>query len=211
MRHVLQGKLEEKTGGSKMYQEKKYNVIYADPPWMQKAGRNLSGGYKTVDGKQVFNCVSTKSEELPYKTMSVEEIAAININGITEKDAVLFLWVTNKYLFDAKRVIDAWGFKYSTTLTWSKSPFGGGMGGTFGVSHETLLFCTRGKINAKTKIKGTVFAVKRPYVNGYPCHSKKPDFFIEMIDKITTGKKIELFARSKREGWGNEIVSDIKL
>jgi len=194
--------------------DKKYSVIYADPAWEQKGGRNLSGGYKKVNGVQVFNSASTKSENLPYKTMSVEEIAKINIKSIVEKDAVLFLWVTNKYLFEAKKIIDAWGFKYSTTITWSKKPFGGGMGGTFRVSHETLLFCTRGKINAKCKIKGTVFEVKRPYVNGYPCHSKKPDFFIEMIELLTEGKKLELFARQKREGWdawGNEVENSIEL
>lgn len=90
----------------------------------------------------------------------------------------------------------------------------GGMGGTFRVSHETLLFCTRGKINAKTKIKGTVFEVKRPYVNGYPCHSKKPDFFIEMIEQLTEGNRLELFARQNRKGWsvwGNEVEESIEL
>jgi len=193
---------------------KRYSVIYADPAWEQKAGRDLSGGYKKVDGKQVFNCVSIKSENLPYKTMTVEEIANLDVKSIIEKDAVLFLWVTNKYLFEAKKVIDAWGFKYSTTITWSKKPFGGGMGGTFRVSHETLLFCTRGKVNAKTKIKGTVFEVKRPYVNGYPCHSKKPDFFIEMIEQLTEGNRLELFARQNRNGWdawGNEVEESINL
>ncbi len=194
--------------------EKKYSVIYADPPWEQKGGRSLSGGYKKVDGEQVFNPASVKSENLPYKTMTVEEIANIDVKSIVEKDAVLFLWVTNKYLFEAKKVIDAWGFKYSTTLTWSKKTFGCCMGGTFGVSHETLLFCTRGKINAKTKIKGTVFEVKRPYVNGYPCHSKKPVFFIEMIEQIAEGNKLELFARENRIGWdawGNEVEQSIEF
>ena len=87
--------------------DKKYSVIYADPAWEQKAGRNLSGGYKKVDGKQVFNCVSIKSENLPYQTMTVEEIASIDVKNIVAKDAVLFLWVTNKYLFEAKKIIDA--------------------------------------------------------------------------------------------------------
>ena len=50
--------------------------------------------------------------------MTVEEIANLDVKSIIEKDAVLFLWVTNKYLFEAKKVIDAWGFKYSTTITW---------------------------------------------------------------------------------------------
>lgn len=192
----------------------KYHVIYADPPWQQKGGRDLSGAYKKVDGKQVFNSTAVKSENLPYKTMSVDEIASLQIKNIVAKDAVLFLWVTNKYLFEAKKVIDAWGFKYSTNITWSKKPHGGGLGGTFRVSHETLLFCTRGKVNAKNRIKGTVFDVKRPYVNGYPCHSKKPDFFIEMIEFLTDGKRLELFARDRRDGWdswGNEVENSVGL
>lgn len=64
-------------------------------------------------------------------------------------------------------------------------------------------------------INGTTwFDVNRKYVNGYPCHSKKPDFFREMIDSVSTGSKIELFAREKHEGWdvwGNEVESSVTL
>ena len=63
---------------------KRYSVIYADPAWEQKAGRDLSGGYKKVDGKQVFNCVSIKSENLPYQTMTVEEIANLDVKSIID-------------------------------------------------------------------------------------------------------------------------------
>lgn len=193
---------------------KKYAVIYADPPWQQKAGRNLSGGYKKIDGKQVFNPASVTSENLPYSTMSVDEIAALNVKSIVAKDAHLYLWVTNKYLLQADKIINSWGFKYSTCLTWAKKPIGGGMGGTFRVSQEHLLFCTRGSLKANTNINGTVFNVKRPYVNGYPCHSKKPDFFIEMIERVSPGNKLEMFARRKREGWdvfGNEVENSILI
>jgi len=193
---------------------KKYNVIYADPPWQQKAGRNLSGGYKKENGVQVFNPVSISSENLPYETLTVDEIASIDVKGITAVDAHLYLWVTNKYLLEASKIINAWGFKYSTCIIWAKKPIGGGMGGTFRVSHENLLFCTKGSLKSNCRIVGTVFSVKRPYVNGYPCHSKKPDFFYDIIDKVSPGNRIELFARNKREGWdcwGNEVESDIEL
>lgn len=192
----------------------KYSVVYADPPWDQKAGPNLSGGYKVVGGKQVFNAKSSRSEDLPYKTMSVAQIAALDVKNIVAKDAHLYLWVTNKYLLEAAAVIEAWGFKYSTSIIWQKNIMGGGLGGAYRISHEQLLFCTRGSLKAKDKIVGTVFNVKRPYVNGFPCHSKKPDFFAEMIDKVSPGPRIELFARTKRENWhswGNEVESDIKL
>lgn len=195
--------------------KKKYSVVYADPPWNQKGGQNLSGGYKKQNGVQVFNPISKNSQNLPYNTLTVEQIANIGVKQIVEDNAYLFIWVTNKYLLEANKIIEAWGFKYSTCLTWSKKPFGIGMGGTFRISHETLLFCTRGSLKSKRKVVGTVFDIKRPYVNGYPCHSKKPPYFYELIESVSPiGNYIELFARSSRLGWdcwGNEIDNNINL
>lgn len=193
---------------------KKYNVIYADPAWKQKAGRPLSGGYKKENGVQVFNPLSDKSADLPYDTMTLDEIKALPVKDIVAKDAHLYIWVTNKYLMDVGEVIKSWGFKYSTTLVWCKKPIGSGMGGTYKVSTEFLIFATRGKLATKKGVNGTWFDVKRKYVNGYPCHSKKPDFFREMIDSVSTGNKIELFAREKHgdwDVWGNEVESSIIL
>ncbi|MEO5991408.1 MAG: MT-A70 family methyltransferase [Ferruginibacter sp.] len=192
---------------------KKYNIIYADPAWQQKAGRPLTG-YKKENGAQVFNPLSNTSAELPYKTMSIEEIKLLPIIDICDKDAHLYMWVTNKYLMEVGEVIKAWGFKYSTTLVWVKKPMGGGLGGSYKISTEFLIFATKGKLKTKKGIKGTWFDVKRKYVNGYPCHSKKPDFFREMIESVSTGNKIELFARENNEGWdawGNEVGNSIKL
>jgi len=193
---------------------KKYNVIYADPAWQQKAGRPLSGGYKKENGVQVFNPLSDKSADLPYPTMSLDDISKLPIKDISDDNSVLFIWVTNKYLMDVGRVISAWGFKYSTTLVWAKKPIGSGMGGTFKVSTEFLIFATKGKLNTKKAINGTWFDIKRKYVNGYPCHSKKPDFFRELIESVCEGNKLELFAREKHEGWdvwGNEVADSITI
>lgn len=195
---------------------KKYNIIYADPAWQQKAGRPLSGGYKKENGVQVFNPISDKSADLPYDTMKFEDILNLPISDLTADNCHLYLWVTNKYLMKAEQVINAWGFKYSTTLVWAKKPIGSGMGGTFKVSTEFLIFATKGKVAdiTKEKVNGTFFEQKRQYVNGYPCHSKKPDFFYELIEKVSAGEKLELFARNKREGWdawGNEIESSLTL
>lgn len=193
---------------------KKYNVIYADPPWRQKAGRPLSGGYKKENGMQVFNPVGNKSAELPYKTMTIEEIKSLPIKEIADEDAHLYIWVTNKYLIDVGEVIRAWGFKYSTTLVWCKKPIGNGMGGTFRVSTEFLVFATKGRLKSKKSITGTWFEVKRKYINGYPCHSKKPDFFRDMIDSVSPGSRIELFARESHNGWdawGNEAPESQEL
>lgn len=191
----------------------KYNVIYADPPWQQKGGRRL-GEYKTENGVQVFSVKDNKSADLPYNTMSLEEIKALPVKDISDKNAHLYIWVTNKYLMDVGEVIKDLGFKYSTALVWCKRPLGGGMGGTYTVSTEFLIFATKGTLKTNKRIKGTWFEVKRKYINGYPCHSKKPDFFRDMISSVSTGTKIELFAREKHEGWdawGNEVSESIKF
>jgi len=195
---------------------KKYNIIYADPAWEQKAGRPLSGGYKKENGVQVFNPVSDTSADLPYNTMKFDDIVNLPIKKLTDDNCHLYLWVTNKYLMKAEQVVKAWGFKYSTTLVWCKKPIGSGMGGTFKVSTEYLIFATKGKVNelVNEKVNGTWFEEKRQYVNGYPCHSKKPDFFYELIEKVSKGKKLELFSRNGRENWdiwGNEVENSIDL
>lgn len=195
-------------------EKNKYSVIYADPPWDQKAGRPLSGGYKKEKGVQVWNPVNNSSQKLPYPTMTLSEIESLPIRDIAADNAHLYIWVTNKFLPDVHRVIKSWGFKYSTTLVWCKKPFGGGLGGAYRITTEYLVFARRGNLKTQGTIKSSWFEVKRPYVEGAPCHSKKPDFFRNIIEEISPGNKIELFARSRHDGWdawGNEIESDITL
>lgn len=192
---------------------KRYAVVYADAPWPTKAGRTFNR-YKVVDGKQVFNFGDNKARDLAYPTMAVEDIAALPVSDLVEKNAHLYFWVTNQYLLQAETIIKAWGFKYSTTLVWAKNPMGGGLGGTFGISTEFLIFATRGSLKATKKVKGTWFNVQRQYENGAPCHSKKPDFFIELIEQVSPGNKLEMFARRKREGWdvfGNQVEDSVNL
>lgn len=193
-------------------ESKKYNVILSDWPSANKAGRALKG-YKMVDGKQIFNKVSDKSRELAYPVLTVDEMCDLPIKDLVADDAHLYFWVTNKFLLKAEKIINAWGFKYSTTLVWSKNPMGDGLGGAYGISAEYLIFATRGSLKAKKRIRQTVFHEKRQYVNGAPCHSKKPVFFHELIESVS-GKGLELFAREQREGWdvfGNQVENSITL
>jgi N6-adenosine-specific RNA methylase IME4 len=126
---------------------KKYQIIYADPPWKQKAGRKLDN-YKVVKGKQIWNSSTSTTEDLPYPTMTVEEIAALPVKKIASKDAHLYLWVTNKYLLQANEIIKAWGFRYVATVVWKKKRMGGGLGGAVKISSEYLLVCRRGNLKA---------------------------------------------------------------
>lgn len=192
----------------------KYNVIYADPPWNQKAGRKLSG-YVIEDGKQVWPDGDKKTENLPYNTMSINDICNLDVESVTADDAFLFMWVTNKYLTQAEKVIKAWGFDYSSCIVWKKKKMGGGLGGLVRITSEFLLYCRKGKPKATGVIEESVFEVKRPYVNGYPCHSKKPAFFAELIESVTpAGARLEMFCREKREGWdvfGNQCENSITI
>lgn len=190
-----------------------YNVILCDAPWKTKAGRQLQG-YRMGEGKQKFVALNNKARDLSYPTMSVKEIKALDVKSISADNAHLFFWTTNQYLPQAFEIIKEWGFKYSTTLVWAKKPMGGGLGGTFGVTTEYLIFATKGKLKSCERIIGTWFEVKRKYVNGYPCHSKKPDFFYELIEKVSPGKRLEMFARNNRKGWdvfGNECENSITI
>lgn len=191
----------------------KYNVIYADPPWQEKAGRTL-GEYTKKNGAQVFSVSDNNSRDLEYPTMTVEQIKAIKVKDIAAADAHLYLWTTNHFLPYAFDVIKAWGFRYSTTLVWAKKAFGGGLGGTFKINTEFLLFAKRGTLKATQINFSTWYQVKRNYENGVPKHSKKPYFFHQLIEQTSPGKRIELFAREKRGSWdvyGNEIQNSIEL
>ena|SRR3990167_9433456 len=175
---------------------KKYQIIYADPPWELKAGSpNL-------------HAKAQGNRPLCYLTMTVEQIQELPISNIADDNSVLFLWTTNKYIKHSFSIIRSWGFQYSTMLVWCKKPKGRGLGGTFGISTEFLMFARRGSLKAINRHWSTWFEAKRGK------HSKKPEMARDIINKCFEGNKIELFARQKAEGWdswGNEVESDIEL
>lgn len=192
---------------------KKYNVIYADPPWKLKAGRNLVMNSRTKNGKGFYSDDS-RARALSYPTMSVKEIKSLNVKDIVADDAHLYMWVTNHHLQFAFEIIKEWGFQYSTTLVWAKNSFGGGLGGTFKVNTEFLLFARRGKLKATKTNYSTWYHLKRNYENGVPKHSKKPYFFHELIESTSPGERLELFAREQRgswDVWGNEVESKVNI
>ena len=159
--------------------DKKYRIIYADPPW--KYGNSMPLG-------------TTEPQDY-YLLMNTEDICAMPIKDITEKDAVLFLWSTSPHLPEALEVAKAWGFTYKTTFIWDKIKHN--MGHYNSVRHEILLVCTKGACTPDVKrLFDSVVSEERTE------HSKKPNVFREIIETIYTyGNKIELFARESPEGW----------
>jgi N6-adenosine-specific RNA methylase IME4 len=134
--------------------------------------------------------------------MTVEQISALPISDLAHPDgAHLYLWTTNGFLPAAFDVLTAWGFCYSTTLVWAKTPMGGGLGGAFGISTEYVLYARRGRVQAADRVRGTWFNWKRPYdERGKPMHSAKPPEFY-VAERVSLAPRLEMFARRARDGW----------
>lgn len=147
--------------------------------------------------------------------MSVANIAALDVDSVANKDAHLYLWTINRYIEASFGVVRAWGFEFSTMLTWAKTPMGGGLGGdAYGLSSEFCLFCRRGNAPALSRIGRSWFDWKRPYFNGAPRHSAKSPEFFSMVEAVSPGPRLEMFARSPRAGWsvwGNEVPCDVEI
>ena len=170
--------------------DKKYNVIYADPPWEEKGGGKIKRGadrhYPLMKTKDIL--------ELPVK-----DIVAI-------EGAHLYLWATNNHLKDAFEVIEAWGFEYVTMITWMKDKLG--LGQYFRGKTEHCLFATTKKKLPYNTIEGKRAQGVTGFIAPRGRHSEKPEEMRQMIEKVSTGEKIELFARKHVDGWdcwGNEV------
>ena len=105
----------------------------------------------------------------------------------------LHLWTTNAFLFDAKRVIEAWGYAYKSCFVWVKPQMG--MGNYWRVSHEFLLFAVRGK----AKFGDHAIKSWGEYPRGQ--HSEKPHQVRRLIEGVSPGPRLELFGRGAHPGW----------
>ncbi len=179
---------------------KKYNVIYADPPWAYKVWSKKGAG---------------RSAESHYPTMSIEDIKALPVGSLADKDCALFLWVTFPMLKEAWPVMEAWGFSFKTVaFVWIKlcrksDNIFTGMGYWTRANAEICLLATKGHPKRVAK------NVKQVIISHIEEHSKKPDEARRRIDALMGDvPRIELFARQTPPGWdvwGNEVASDITL
>jgi N6-adenosine-specific RNA methylase IME4 len=193
-----------------MAEPNRYRTIVADPPWpvSDYGARSPSrAGFwaERHDGLEI---------PVPYERMSTEEIAALPVAELAEPDAHLYLWAVNQFLPEAYDVARAWGFRPSSLLTWCKAPRGMGMGGAFVNTTEFLLFARRGSLPHTARVETTWFNWKRPYVDGKPAHSAKPPGAQDIIEQVSPGPYVELFARRDRLGWdtwGNESLGTAEM
>ena len=182
--------------------EKKYQIIYADPPWEQRRG-----GKKNVR-------VNSSGVELPYPVIPLSQIKKHIFNAVLEttSDSVMFLWTIDKYLFEAEKLARDLGYKLHARMIWNKVT---GIPAAFTIrfGHEYLLYCYRGKLIPVAKEqRGKIHSV---FTEQVKVHSQKPEIAYQIIERLYPNtNKLELYARHKRIGWdcwGNEVESDIEL
>jgi len=171
------------------FPNKKYQIIYADPPYKYK--NNRTGG-------------SMLPQDFYYKRMATSDICNLQVQNLADKNCALFLWATVPMIEDAFMVMKSWGFKYKTMLFWHKI-MSLGMGFWYRGQVEILLLGIKGKLKAFRIQRSNIIRTKVRE------HSRKPDEFYNLIEATNIGPKIELFARYRRIGWdawGNEELRE---
>jgi len=161
-----------------------YDVIVIDPPWpMKKIDRD----------------VRPNQVEFDYPTMTEDELQELSIPAAA--DAHLWLWATHKYLPTALRLLDHWGFKYICAFVWHK-PGGPQPFNLPQYNCEFALYAHRGNpVFTETKAFPACFNASRKE------HSAKPGEFYDMVRRVTSGRRIDMFNRRAIDGfdaWGNE-------
>jgi len=162
-----------------------FTTICADPPWQydNRATRAAAvNHYETLAPNQVANF----------------ETHGRRVSGWKAARAHLYLWTTNAFLRDAFDILEAWGFTYKTTLVWVKPQLG--IGNYFRSSHEFVLFGVSGDLPVLDRNQRSWFEAARGR------HSAKPEFFYELVERVSPGPYLELFGRPSplfgpREGW----------
>lgn len=157
----------------------KYEIIVIDPPWQYS---------KAVDDN--YNPEGHRGS-CPYPTMTIEEIKKIEIPS--SKDCVLWLWTTHRHMRYAFELLDEWGFTEKSILTWCKQKMG--IGKWLRSKSEFCVMAVKGKPKVNLTNETTVLEGKSRE------HSRKPDEFYAMVEKLCVGRKLDYFSREKRKGW----------
>ncbi len=168
---------------------KKYQIIYADPPWEWKT-YSAKGRIKTSDKH--------------YPLISLDKLSTLLVDSICDKHCILFMWTQDAHLKNAIKLGEDWGFTYKTiAFVWDKQNFGMGYWTRKGV--EICLLFTKGHPKRSAWGGGVRQFISEKATE----HSKKPDVIRERIVELMGDlPRIELFARQKTEGWdvwGNEV------
>jgi N6-adenosine-specific RNA methylase IME4 len=130
-----------------------------------------------------------------YATMSKEQLLDLPLSELSDDDCHIYLWITNRSLPKGFELLERWGFRYVTAITWVKPHFG--MGNYFRGQTEHVLFGVKGSQPLKRRDVGTVFNAPRGPIG----HSSKPIEFYELVESCSPGPYIEMFSRCERKDW----------
>jgi N6-adenosine-specific RNA methylase IME4 len=177
--------------------DKKYNIIYADPPWSFR-DKNTGGSFASGAADK-------------YPVMTVDEICQLKIKDISADDSILFMWWVASQPLEALKVVEAWGFKFKTMtgFSWYKLTKNGlphfGMGHFTRQGVENCLLATRGKPErVSASVRSAFWEAEEICVVAdlVRKHSEKPPVVRDKIVELCGDKpRIELFARQKVDGW----------
>lgn len=177
-------------------EQKKYKVIYADPPWLERGGGKVKRG-----------------ADKHYNLMRTKDIMNLPVRDLIHPEGChLYLWVTNNFLKDGLDVVKAWGFEYVTMITWMKDKMG--LGQYFrGLTEHCIFATTPNKLPYKLE-NGKRCQGVTGFYEAKSIHSRKPETMRQMIERVSYEPRIELFAREEHDGWdvwGNQVNSSIIL
>lgn len=191
-----------------------YVTLMADPPWWEAGGGKIKRG-----------------ADRHYPLMKTRDICALPVAGWMAQNAHCYIWVTNNFLRDGLEVIETWGFRYVTTITWFKSKrsvddeitdderecFGAnanlqvGLGQYFRGCTEQCLFGVRGNVPYRMTTEGKRAQGRTGFHAPRNEHSAKPVRMRQMVETVSPGPYLEMFARQPASGWdvwGNESTGE---
>jgi N6-adenosine-specific RNA methylase IME4 len=160
----------------------RFATIVIDPPWD-------FGDEDEGEGGGPFG--RTKHD---YASLPLDDILTLPVDLLSDTDCHLYLCITNRSLPKGFRLLEAWGFRYITCLTWVKPSFG--IGNYFRGQTEQILFGVKGSQPLKRKDVGTVFEAPRG-----ERHSEKPEALFALVESCSPGPFLEMFQRTPRQGW----------
>lgn len=167
-----------------------YQTILADPPWLERGSGKIKRG-----------------ADRHYPLLPTSEICKLPVRTWAAPNAHLYLWITNNFLPDGLRVMEAWGFRYVTCITWMKDR--AGLGQYFRGLTEHCFFGVKGQLPYRLtddghRLQGLTGFFEAPRGE----HSVKPETLRQMAEKVSPGPRLEMFARRPADGWtvwGNEL------
>jgi len=164
----------------------RFSTLVIDPPWPYND--------KLMSGNSGFGRARlTRGAANHYPVMTLDALRTLRLQDVTTPASHLYLWTTNAFMGEALDLMRAWGWTHKTILTWVKPQIG--MGHYYRNNTEHVVFGVRGKLRTLRRNVPTAFTAPRTQ------HSVKPTLFYGIVESMSPGPHLELFARTRWPGW----------